>query len=837
LVGGSSAMLAMAIVGWSGGRVDAILLSMPSLVYVLGLSGSIHVINYYRDEVRLRGRDGAATRAMHHALFPCALAALTTAIGLASLFTSNLKPISNFGLYAALGVLSTLGVLFSYLPSALEVFAPRFRDSKGTIPTKHEVDPSDRDRSTTPAPPSSLAAAWAQVGQWITARHAWVSVACLAVLAIASLGLFKIKTSVQLLKLFDADARILQDYAWLENNFGKLVPMEILVRMPPEIQQEWQATADPRWIAATESTDDAEPAVSSPVQLSLLERVETIRRVRTVVTRALGEEGMQVVGQASSMDTFLAPMPKPTNRYSSARSIAQKKLMTSRDELLQSDYVKIERGGPMVGSELWRLSLRVSALSDVDYGLFIDDLKTSVTPVMQAYQIRTAILDRLASDSGGISGRQRVLILGSQPVEELATADLVRRETKDAEKTLSIDQRAILLSTLHELLGGERIKSPIWVDPRSPDAKITPDSEQWDKFLAAFDVVVDVRDLMTDTSPDAIANSSDGNQGPAESLASWIDSRDVLAQSVTKSILTTTKANGEPKRIPLFSVDRPDTPQVVYTGLVPVVYKAQRTLLGSLVESIMLAFVLIAIVMIVLLNPGSLSWAAFQPRHWISGATAGAISMIPNLFPVLVVFGMMGHLESIFTGRFLVDIGTMMTASVAMGVAVDDTIHFLTWFRQFIDEGKSRVEAVIETYRRVGPAMTQTTIVGGLGLFVFALSTFTPTQRFGTLMLVMLATALIGDLILLPALLAGPLGKFFRPRVGSYAWQSLSNPMALGNPMAVGNPMTTDNNGPPSSGDVASNTLSDSNAAPPNIPVLKIHYPHAPQSDPARRTR
>jgi len=51
-----------------------------------------------------------------------------------------------------------------------------------------------------------------------------------------------------------------------------------------------------------------------------------------------------------------------------------------------------------------------------------------------------------------------------------------------------------------------------------------------------------------------------------------------------------------------------------------------------------------------------------------------------------------------------------------------------------------------------------------LGMFVFALSTFTPTQRFGTLMLVMLMTALLGDLVLLPALLAGPLGRWFRRR-------------------------------------------------------------------------
>ena len=57
--------------------------------------------------------------------------------------------------------------------------------------------------------------------------------------------------------------------------------------------------------------------------------------------------------------------------------------------------------------------------------------------------------------------------------------------------------------------------------------------------------------------------------------------------------------------------------------------------------------------------------------------------------------------------------------------------------------------------------MTQTTLIGGLGLAAFALSTFTPTQRFGVLMFFLLLMALVGDLIFLPALLAGPLGKYF----------------------------------------------------------------------------
>ena len=93
-----------------------------------GISGAIHVVNYYRDEVRIRGKTGAPGRALRHALIPCSLASITTAIGLASLFTSNLAPISNFGFYSAIGVIMTLAVLFSYLPAALQVFAPKFKE-------------------------------------------------------------------------------------------------------------------------------------------------------------------------------------------------------------------------------------------------------------------------------------------------------------------------------------------------------------------------------------------------------------------------------------------------------------------------------------------------------------------------------------------------------------------------------------------------------------------------------------------------------------------------------------------------------------------------------------
>ena len=96
------------------------------------------------------------------------------------------------------------------------------------------------------------------------------------------------------------------------------------------------------------------------------------------------------------------------------------------------------------------------------------------------------------------------------------------------------------------------------------------------------------------------------------------------------------------------------------------------------------------------------------------------------------------------------------------GVAVDDTIHYLPWFRDGLDKGWDRKRSALWAYERCATAMTQTTLIGGFGLSVFAFSSFTPTQRFGVLMLTLLAVALVGDLIFLPALLTGPVGGLFR---------------------------------------------------------------------------
>ena len=174
----------------------------------------------------------------------------------------------------------------------------------------------------------------------------------------------------------------------------------------------------------------------------------------------------------------------------------------------------------------------------------------------------------------------------------------------------------------------------------------------------------------------------------------------------------------------------------VVTGTIPLFLRTQQAVLDSLIFSFGLAFGLIAIVMMILLrNP-----------------LAGLIAMLPNLLPVGTVFGLIS-----WFGQH-VDVGSMVTASVALGIAVDGTLHLLSWFRDGIAKGLTRKQAVMEALGHCGPAMWQTSAAVGIGLLMLAPAELLLVSRFGWLMASLVAAALVADVVFLPALLMGPLG-------------------------------------------------------------------------------
>jgi predicted RND superfamily exporter protein len=132
-------------------------------------------------------------------------------------------------------------------------------------------------------------------------------------------------------------------------------------------------------------------------------------------------------------------------------------------------------------------------------------------------------------------------------------------------------------------------------------------------------------------------------------------------------------------------------------------------------------------------------------------------SAIPNLFPVL---GTEAWLY--FTGQGL-QLTTVIALTIAFGIAVDDTVHFLSHYLHSRREEKlDHMEAVKHTLDRIGGAIVATTIILCSGVVIVTFSELPQVALFGTLFVSTLAFAVIGDLFILPALLAAG-GKFFHP--------------------------------------------------------------------------
>ncbi len=494
---------------------------LPTLTFILGVSGCVHIVNYYRKASTEGFGIRSADQAMLDGRVPIILSAVTTAVGMVSLGVSRVTPIRLFGFYAACGVLCSLIVILLILPAALYLLKGRI--SKW-FSQSGKMD--RRERATGVSRSTSI------VVNWVCRYHSMVVVPVLICVAILSVGIFNLRASVKLQNRFHTRAKILQDYQWLEDNLGPLVPMEVVINFTPENHLTlWQ-------------------------KMQLVESVERAIKRTTAVNATL------------SVGTFRPYIPRGT-------SFTQKVDRRTRLEKWEQEFGSFEDANlvSVKGDySSWRISLRVAALNDIDYGGFLQTVERNVNNQLE-----------------------------------------------------HLNQHGV---------------------------------------------------------------------------------------------------------------------SAVLTGGIPLVYKAQHQILRDLMISFLTAFMFISVILMFVLKR----------------IQSGLVAMVPNIFPPLVVFGAMGWLDK------PIEIGSVMTASVALGIAVDDTIHFLTWYRRGTMDGLSRFKAIRFAFEHCAKAMIDTSLICGLGVAPFLFGIFMPTVNFAFLLMIMLFTALLGDLILLPAILAGPAGILFRAR-------------------------------------------------------------------------
>jgi predicted RND superfamily exporter protein len=121
--------------------------------------------------------------------------------------------------------------------------------------------------------------------------------------------------------------------------------------------------------------------------------------------------------------------------------------------------------------------------------------------------------------------------------------------------------------------------------------------------------------------------------------------------------------------------------------------------------------------------------------------------MIPNIAPILLMLGIVGAFS------IPMDLFTMMVASIAIGLAVDDTIHFMHNFRRYYEASGDPKTAVRETLDTTGRAMLVTSIVLSLGFFIFVFASMNNLINFGLLTAFTIVMALVSDYLIAPALM------------------------------------------------------------------------------------
>ncbi len=168
------------------------------------------------------------------------------------------------------------------------------------------------------------------------------------------------------------------------------------------------------------------------------------------------------------------------------------------------------------------------------------------------------------------------------------------------------------------------------------------------------------------------------------------------------------------------------------TGNTILLSRSADGIAGSQTLSILVATLTIALLVTVSL--GSL---------WL-----GAIAMIPNLVPVLVFFGALG------AGVASLSLPTSLIGCMALGIAIDDTVHLLARYRDERIAGADPDDAIRTAMSRVGRPVAITSVMLCLGFLVVTASRFATLQAFGLLSAFTMAVCLAADLILLPALLA-----------------------------------------------------------------------------------
>lgn len=402
---------------------------------------------------------------------------------------------------------------------------------------------------------------------------------------------------------------------------------------------------------------------------------------------------------AFSAATFL-PAAAGDGGGQEAAADRNNRLEAHRDLLVDAGCLDMERSprtGEATGRELWRLAVR-APLHEVDIAARV---RRAADPLLRAYAQRDEVIRQLSARGKRLQGARLAVLFRGDAAGAMPSPDA-------PEAVLGQ-----LLQRSGAADGGvDYVNIAALASDGAPIAADLPAETK--QALSQYGAI--------------IALAAD------ESLA-----KRLAAAGLDLVDVRTSPIVAESAALNLVAVPGPRPIRAVTTGVAPLVERVHRETQHGLRTSLGWSAVLVAgVVLAVVCNP-----------------VGAVLAMVPIALPVAAILGVRGWMGA------GVNMGVALAASVGLGVSLTSVIHYLFWFRRASGLGYGRRDAALIAHDRTAAAMVQVVLVVGLGLGVLALGGFSPMQQLGYLAPAMTSLALACQSSLLPALVAGPLGRWF----------------------------------------------------------------------------
>jgi len=694
--------------------------AIPVLLVAVGSAYGIHMLSKYNEVVRPGDSKIQGIKdALSEVGIAILLAGITTLIGFMTFLSSSLSLIREFGVFTAIGVAFAMIISVTFLPAFLS-----FTKVKKTNPGTKEMDNDWPTRMMD------------RLGGFVL-QNAKKIIACCAVVVLFSLFMIpRLNREVNMIDYFKKSSEIRQAEEMMEDKLGGSIPVQILVKgdlKNPFVLKE---------MIRFEKFLEAQPDIHDPQSIAdlicemnwVMNGHYTIPDTRKGVANLwFFIEGNEVLDQLVTDDNTEALIQAKLGTVNTKQILDMVNAVESyMNQELRTDLVelKISSAPPEFAAELEK-DRAERILSKIDWDIRKRDLEWDARNtelkerVFAAVSIDgdeydDALIDSLAMNIDDyLRGDNADIPIESNKIINTIVADIcdALRHGKSGEENIL----AILKKDVPRTLYSD--------DPEAIDyaaetiAAIIKDEKDWSRVNRLIEGIKPFLPVSLANDGEFLGDLRDDVWEINEDWTAIAGSK-YASLSGSGNIGNRTKLSAQQTGLPIIYMD------------------LDRKILRSQAFSLSIAILLVFIFL----------------TYRLKSLVGGLISITPILLTILINFTIMSILG------IPLDVVTVLIGSVAVGIGIDYTIHFITRFKVEHAKGKTELEALDKTLETTGKAIVINALSVMMGFLVLVLGNIVPMQRFGYLIALTMIISAMASITVLPALLlvtrAGFIGDF-----------------------------------------------------------------------------